>query len=101
MLIMGSMKDGITDKMVHAGNSLVLQWLGLCALTAEGLGSVSGHGTKIPQATFSATTKHQKNDTSKVSSIVPDLQQELENVFSSCIEHAFPAASLSRMLWFS
>ena len=60
MLIMGSMKDGITDKMVHAGNSLVLQWLGLCALTPKSLGSVSGQGTKIPQATFGATTKHQK-----------------------------------------
>ena len=57
---MGSMKDGITDKMVHAGNSLVVQWLGLCAFTAKGLGSVSSQGTKIPQATFGATTKHQK-----------------------------------------
>ena len=25
-------------------------WLGLCAFTAEGLGSVPGQGTKIPQA---------------------------------------------------
>ena len=32
------------------GNSLVVQWLGLCAFTAEGLGSVSGWGTKILQA---------------------------------------------------
>ena len=26
------------------------QWLGLCAFTAKGLGSVPGQGTKIPQA---------------------------------------------------
>ena len=32
------------------GNSLVVQWLGLCALTAEGLGSIPGQETKIPQA---------------------------------------------------
>ena len=33
------------------GNSLVVQWLGLHALTAEGPGSIPGQGTKIPQAT--------------------------------------------------
>ena len=32
------------------GNSLVLQWLGLCTFTAEGAGSIPGQGTKIPQA---------------------------------------------------
>ena len=35
---------------IMTGSSLVVQWLGLCALTAEGPGSVSGWGTKIPQA---------------------------------------------------
>ena len=33
------------------GNSLVAQWLGLRTSTAEGLGSIPGLGTKIPQAT--------------------------------------------------
>ena len=32
-------------------NSLADQWLGLCAVTAEGTGSIPGRGTKIPQAT--------------------------------------------------
>ena len=32
------------------GNSLAVQWLGLCALTAEGPGSIPGRGTKNPQA---------------------------------------------------
>ena len=32
------------------GNSLVVQWLGVCVLTAKGPGSVPGGGTKIPQA---------------------------------------------------
>ena len=32
------------------GNSLVVQCLGLCALTAEGLGPIPGQGTKILQA---------------------------------------------------
>ena len=32
------------------GNSLAVQWLGLCAFTAEGSGLIPGWGTKIPQA---------------------------------------------------
>ena len=32
------------------GNSLAVQWLGLHVLTAKGLGSVPGQGTRIPQA---------------------------------------------------
>ena len=33
------------------GNSLVAQWSGFRALTAEGPGSIPGRGTKIPQVT--------------------------------------------------
>ena len=32
------------------GNSLVVQWVELSALTARGPGSIAGRGTKIPQA---------------------------------------------------
>ena len=35
---------------LNVGNSLAVQWLGLCALTAEGPGSIPGGGTNIPQA---------------------------------------------------
>ena len=38
-------------KRPRIGNSLAVQWLGLLALTAEGLGSIPVQGTKIPQAT--------------------------------------------------
>ena len=38
------------------GNSLAVQWLGPRAFTAEGLGSIPGQGTKIPQA-----VQHSKN----------------------------------------
>ena len=31
-------------------NSLAVKWLGLCALTVKGRGSIPGQGTKIPQA---------------------------------------------------
>ena len=31
---------------------MAVQWLGLRALTAEGLGSIPGRGTKIPRATL-------------------------------------------------
>ena len=30
----------------------MVQWLGFCVLTAKGLGSIPGWGTKIPQATW-------------------------------------------------
>ena len=42
------------------GNCLAVQWLGLRASTARGPGSVSGLGTKIPQATY-----HGQNQTNK------------------------------------
>ena len=32
-------------------NPLEVQWLGLCAFTAKGMGSIPGWETKIPQAT--------------------------------------------------
>ena len=38
-------------KVGDLGSSLVVQWLGLCAFTALGPGSIPGQGTKIPQAT--------------------------------------------------
>ena len=31
------------------GNSLAVLWLGLHTFTAEGMGSIPGRGTKIPQ----------------------------------------------------
>ena len=33
-------------KITHARNSLVVQWLGLCAFTAKGEGLIPGRGTK-------------------------------------------------------
>ena len=35
----------------HPSSQGPLQCLGLCTLTAKGLGSIHGWGTKIPQAT--------------------------------------------------
>ena len=43
------------------GNSLVVQWLGLCTFTAKGPGSVPGRGTKIPQAMQHSQKKKIKN----------------------------------------
>ena len=37
------------DSESGSGNSLVVQWLGLYALIAEGLGSIPGQGTKGPR----------------------------------------------------
>ena len=39
-------------KIHKGGNSMAVQWLGLCALAAEGLGLIPGRGTKILQAAW-------------------------------------------------
>ena len=39
--------------MITEGNSLAVQCLELCAFTAEGIGSISGQGTKISQVGWS------------------------------------------------
>ena len=47
----GALKPLIKASIVGAnnsGNSLMVQWLGLGIFTANGLGSVSSQGTKIP-----------------------------------------------------
>ena len=36
-------------KRMYIENSLAVQWLGLCAFTAEGPGLIPGWGIKIPQ----------------------------------------------------
>ena len=41
-------------------NSLVVQWLGLWAFTAEGLGWIPGWGSKIPQAAWSSRKKERE-----------------------------------------
>ena len=48
------------------GTSLVVQWLGLRAPTAGGLGSISGQGAKVPQAPRCGCgkKKKKKNDRS-------------------------------------
>ena len=52
-------------KIQTTGNSLVVQWLGLSALTAMGLGLIPGQGTKIPQASSVAKKKKKKIHTAK------------------------------------
>ena len=47
-------------KNIHLGNSLAVQWLGLCTFTAEGLGSIPGPGTRILQAVQHGTKKKKK-----------------------------------------
>ena len=44
-------------KNVKTENSLMVQWLGCHALTAEGPGSIPSQGTKIPQAMWQKKKK--------------------------------------------
>ena len=45
---------------ILSGNSLVVQWLGLCAFTAVGPGLIPGRGTEIPQATRNGQKEKKK-----------------------------------------
>ena len=44
------------------GNSLAVQWLGLCAFIAEGVGSIPGRGTKILQAARCGQKRKKKKE---------------------------------------
>ena len=50
-----TLKDGESG-----GNSLAVQWLGLCASNAAGTGSIPGWGTKIPYAAWRGKKKKVK-----------------------------------------
>ena len=52
---------GQCNRKDSPGNSLVVQWLGLCAFTGKGAGSILGQGTKILQATRPKTTTITEN----------------------------------------
>ena len=39
-------------KITARGNSLAVQWLGLCTFTVKGPGSIPDQGTKIPHAVW-------------------------------------------------
>ena len=43
------------------GNSLAVQWLGLCSFTAKGVGSIPGQGTKIATSRAVRQKKKQNN----------------------------------------
>ena len=49
------------NTIIYMGNSLVVQWLGLCTFTTEGTGSIPGWGNKIPQAVWCSKKKKKKS----------------------------------------
>ena len=74
MLAAGSLRTGGGSAVRHGplqrawgpGTSLAVQWLGLCASTAGGPGSIPGQGTEIPQVmpcSPKQTNKQTKNKT--------------------------------------
>ena len=48
------------DSNMDFWNFLAGQWLALCTFSAEGLGSISGQGTKIPQDAHYSKKKKKK-----------------------------------------
>ena len=63
-------------------NSLEVQWLGLCAFTAKGMGSIPAWETKIPQA-----TQHGQRQI-KIEEVLPSIQKyQLLLGFKVAIHH--------------
>ena len=54
--------DYSISKRIKIGNSLAIQWLGLCTLISKGLGSIPGQGTKIPQAMWSSQKENREKE---------------------------------------
>ena len=84
------------------GSSLVVQWLGLCALTAEGPGSIPGQGTKIPQAAWHSQNKKKKWEarltitklTTNISKLSPGtLHSALHQYTEPCCKWSLPKGS--------
>ena len=61
-------------------NSPVANWLGLGAFTAEGVGSIPGRGTKIPQA--GQCSQKKKND--------HDKKKKNTCISKACYQFSFP-----------
>ena len=61
-------------KVYKVGNSPVVQWLGLRVLTAEGLGSIPGQGTKIPQAVWHGQKKKKVHKVHKMKGGRPQIR---------------------------
>ena len=53
-------KQKETHRLRKQRDSQVIQWLRLCAFTAEGVGSIPGQGTEIPQAASGAKKERKK-----------------------------------------
>ena len=62
-------KEDFFSSLKHRGNSLAVQWLGPHAFTAEGVGSIPGQETAIPQAMQHSqkNLKKQKHEAQKTS----------------------------------
>ena len=63
------------------GNSLVVQWLGLGAFTAEGPGLIPGQGTKIPQVTQHGQKKKKDGKDVKISKYMVTVEEKVSKYF--------------------
>ena len=77
--------------MTRLGNSLVVPWLGLCAFTAEGRGSIAGQGTRVPQA---VRTKKKNDILTQIINKNQRLKKNEEKDTHLCVNLQGPASSL-------
>ena len=58
----------------------MVQWLGLCPVIAEGLGSIPGQGTKIPQAVQQGQKKKKKKKRERDQETKVERHSELRDI---------------------
>ena len=80
----------INNLTVVVGNSLAVQWLGLCTFTAKGTGSIPGWRTKILQAMWGG----QKNNNNNLTKY-----RILDTVFTQHFEDIIPLSSGFYCCW--
>ena len=78
------------------GTSLVVQWLGLCAPNAGGLGSISGQGTRFLMLQLKTCMPQQRQKT--LCAATKTLSSQISKRFFSVTRHG-PSASVVDQSW--
>ena len=79
--------------MSQSGNSLAVQWLGLCIFTAEHPGSILGRGTKILQVLRCSQGKKKKTESTSLPKPLHDAVTGCPQRQRSCLTAGAPQGS--------
>ena len=78
----------------------MVQWLGFCAFTAEGAGSIPGRGTKIPQAVGCSQNNNNSSSNNKNNNNIISMYYGVHEVHMGYFpkKHHVSAISIGKLL---